>query len=663
MAGFGTFLGNIMTAIGNAGATHSAEQANNFQSSAYRPTSYQPIDIGFKSGADAANEIGDNHKMTLILAGETPIPLVQRTADKNAFMEAVNSLTCEYSTSDIKGALDLAADYLNQNKGAEVIVYTDKSYLDTDGITVIDCKKETDWNAGIVFFEDNLVETKDHITGEIGKGYEFVVNVGNYGMGSTFTVELFVDNNMAASKEVTLNPGEVKQVRFYPSNMVKYDDKESDSNSLEKYRASFSLDSQLYKSATVKIRSKMTDSFEYDDSMTIYPKYKNEDIKILYVSEYVVVEGGKKHANNSVLNFALKAKGYTVSPENMFNNIDDVKELKGYDIYIFEGVTPYYLPTDGAVWLINVDNIDTIMSEQGGKKTFVAESGVSIGQPMPEFREGYVIEKAYGENAVSELMENVYIDIPLQYLDKEYPAAVYTYSKITRGNSFRPVYTTKNAQGENEDLFVAGSFRTVPMIIASFDFKNSSLIAYISDFPMLVKNMISYSVTEPIDLRAANIGEKIEFKFPVGAIDINIKYKVSATAPDKDDIVVATYNISDYIESLYEEMEKGEKFVIEDRLVASFDVDKPGMYYIEIKFPDGDDADNLLDMKKYSITGRISPEETSITQHVVTDSLVYPELLPTADYEYERVEIFPYVIGLFIILLIIEWGVYYREQY
>lgn len=596
------------------------------------------FDVAKKEIEKVAEKIGENHKMTLILAGENPIPVIQRTEDKGAFLSAMKPLACELKGSDINGALDLAAEYLNQNKGAEVLLYTDKSYIETDGIQVVDCKRETEWNAGIISLEDNRIAIKDTL-GKGGYGYEFIVNVGNYGMASEFTVKLKVDDKVVGQRILSLGSGEEKQLRFTHSPT-------QDTGKNEIRIAMSKIES--YQAATVELSA--NDSFAFDNSMTIYPKYEKDDLKIMYVSKYVVLDGGKKQANKSFLNFALKANGYTVESDDMYNNIDEIEELKGYDIYIFEGITPYYLPTDGAVWLVDCDNMNTIKSQLGSSLTFSQSSGVVVGEEMLATDAGYLIEKAIGENAASELLENVHIDIPLNFAGQPVPAAANTYRPITSlGPAFREVYKTGN-----DNLIVAGTYKTVPMVISTFDFKNSSLIAYISDFPMLIKNMINYSVSEPLQERSADIGKEIVFKFPVGATNID-RYL--------DGKLESSINIEEYIASLEEKRKEDPNFVIEDHINDTFEITSPGKYEIIVTFPDGDDKDNLFDTKRYAITGHISPEETRITEQVATDDLTYPEVAANAKVEYSRVEIFPWVIGLFIILLIIEWGVYYREQY
>jgi len=567
----------------------------------------------------AADEIGENHRMTLILAGEEAVKVVTRTKDKGEFLTALRPVECTMRGSDMNKALETAGEVLNLNKSAKVIVYTDKTYIDTDTIEIVDCKREKDWNAGVVSFEDELTPTE----------YEFVTDIGNYGVHKEFTVKLLINDQVVSQRKITMAAGDIKRLRFTNSTTTE--------TGKDEIRVRLNEPITSYESATIELSAK--DSFSFDDTLTIYPKEKKNP-KILYVSKYVVTEGGKKNANKSLLNFALRANGYTIASDDMYGNINEIEELKGYDIYIFEGLTPYYLPTDGAVWLIDA------------KDAFLEETGIAIGQSTPVNDEsGYLLTKSLSlDSVVTQLLENVHLDIPLVIAGQEAPAAVMTYRPISAfGPSFKSIY-----KANEEDVFIAGNYKSVPMLITTFDFANSSLIAYISDFPMLVKNMINYSVPEPITQSTAALGDIIEFDFPVGAKTIS-RYL--------DGKRINVIDIAQYIVELEEQAKDDPNFNLEEHLKDRFEITEPGKYEIVVSYPDSeDDTDLLDDTKTYTITGHLAVEETSITERVPTESLKYPTLTNAKD-DFERVEIFPYVIAVLIALLIIEWGVYYREQY
>ena len=395
-----------------------------------------------------------------------------------------------------------------------------------------------------------------------------------------------------------------------------------------------------YRSATVKLSAK--DSFAFDNEMTVYPKQKTTP-KILYVSKYVTASAGKNNADTSLLYFALRANGYTIKPEDMYNSVNEAADLSGYDIYIYEGLKPYTLPTDGAVWLIDAE--DAFANETG----VVIEDKVDINK-----EEGYIIDKSV--NAIQEIVKNVHIDIPLHYAGQDVPAAVSVYRPINLDgtSSFKSIYETNT-----HSIFAAGNYRSVPMVITTFDFANSSIVAYISDFPMLIKNMIGYSVPDLMTERSAPIGTEIEVKFPVGAKVIS-RYFVGEDGESKLENKI---DVEKFIVELEKRADEDPNFNVEENLKDVFTITNPGKYEIVVEYPDGEDADLLNDEKRYAITGHLPTEETIITENVPTEYLKFPQIANNAATDDAKVEIFPYVIALLILLLIIEWGVYYREQY
>lgn len=552
---------------------------------------------------EEAEKIGANHQITLIIANEKPTTHLRRGTDKGELLTALKSLECTRSTANVAGALKLAGEILNENAGAQIQLYTDKEYLDSDGVEIIDCKRDGEWNAGVIAFEDD----------ERIEGTEFIATVGNYGLDSGFSVKLLIDGRVVGQKTIEMKSNETKIIRFTHSSSESVADNE--------IRIRLTNPIESYETATVQLNT--SDSFEYDDSFSIYPREKINP-KILYVSKYVVDDNGKKSCPNSFLYRAFLAVGYSIDSSNMYAKLKDAPELKGYDLYIFEGVeVTRELPTDGAVWLLGNRNmpegsgivIDTVKQANSGKV-------------------GYKFEQTLSLDVVSEIVKNVDFT-PMKIGSLAIDASVASYYPILSMGDFRPVYTAKNdALGVSHDIFVAGNIGSVRMIVTSFDVGESSLGAFVSDFPLLIKNMVTYSIPNPMPDRSAPVGSTVSFNFPAGATNIVYNY---------NDSLVSNLEIKD--------------------LDYTMNITEPGKYEIVVTYPDGDDYDLAEDVKKYTLTGHVPAEESMIVQRIPNDYLEAPDPDDGAEETFEPVEIFPYIIALFILLLIIEWGVYYREQY
>ena len=559
---------------------------------------------------EATQNAGSNNQYTILLAGETVKELTSRETDRGEILTKLDGLKCTMGNADISAALLKAGDVLNQNSGAKVLLYTDKTYINADGVEIVDCKRDGEWNAGVINFEDN----------ELANGTEFIASVGNYGLGSSCSIKLLIDGKVAGQKTLSLEANQIRTVRFTHSTTQGADDSE--------IKIELSQAVKSYTEATVVINSE--DNFEYDDSFTIYPKEKINP-KILYVSKYVDFNGGKVSCTRSLLYRAFLAVGYSIDSSNMYSSVDQVDEYKGYDLYIFEGVEPYDIPTDGAVWILD--------AKQVPDKAGIVIDNTEYDAAAMGNKNGFKFEKTLSLDIIEELVKNVYFD-PMKinlasgpiYVD----AALTKYRPIINKGTFKPVFT---AQGQ--DVMVAGNIGSVRMIVTSFDFTNSSLGAYVSDFPILVWNMVNYSIPDPLPDRTATVGTEVSFNYPAGATTIT--YNFNGEMVNKKDLT--GQNSSD------------------EELVHKFVINEPGKYELVVTYPDGDDADTLEEVKRYIVTGHVSENESMIVQRVPTESISAPEPQDGTQETFEPVEIFPYLIALLILLLIIEWGVYYRDQY
>ena len=550
---------------------------------------------------EASNEIGSNNQVTLILAGETAHTLAYREVDQGKLLTALNGTTCSQGVADINGALQLASRVLEENTGAKILYYTDKEYIETDGVQLVDCKRDTEWNVGVVSLKDN-----DLIT-----GIEFIAGIVNYGASSNCTVKLLIDGKVVAQKGLSLEDNEMVEIKFTHST--------TEETGGDQIRVKITEAVTEYENATIQINS--DDSFPLDDSLTLYPKEKINP-KILYVSKYVTRTASGATCYGSLLYRAFLSAGYTIDSSNMYSDPAEVGEFVGYDLYIFEGVEPYEIPTDGAVWILDANKAP-------------ASTGVVI--DTAEFKDeknGFDFQKTTSLDVVQEIVKNVDFATPMLFLGQEIKASVSSYNKIANMGGFKPVYTVKGADEKNHDVMIAGNVGSVRMIISTFDFTASSLVAFVSDFPILVRNMVTYSLPDPLPERVAPVGSTITFNFPAGAT--SVKYNV-------DGEFVSNVSV--------------------DKLVYDIVIDKPGKYELLVSYPDGDDLDSEEDVKTYVVTGHTPEEESMITQRIPSDSLDVPDVSDEAQETFEPVEIFPYLIALLIVLLIIEWGVYYRDQY
>jgi hypothetical protein len=213
----------------------------------------------------------------------------------------LSEISCGYGSGDIPGAMALAADVLEENPGAEVILYTDGVYPEP-GSVVVKNMSDGEWNAAILDFGVRLV----------GGYHVFSATVASYGKDADLSVALNVNGRPGSVKTANLTNGEPVTLVWSEEKIIRYS------------YAGVSIDA--------------ADSFPYDNSFHLYGGDR-EPFRIQLVSE---TPDFFRAALGAVLNCRIDVPA---RPRDY--------KASGYDLYIFDGFTPPAIPEDGAVWLFN----------------------------------------------------------------------------------------------------------------------------------------------------------------------------------------------------------------------------------------------------------------------------------------------------------------------
>lgn len=148
---------------------------------------------------------------------------------------------------------------------------------------------------------------------------------------------------------------------------------------------------------------------------------------------------------------------------------DVADTLSSYDIYIYNGVCPSALPTDGATWLLNPPSLPNNLSS-----SFTVFNSSSEGYPI----------SLVTSNPVAEIINK---NVNESSGSIRLSASAYRLFTIIEDGLF-PIMVNE----ENPVMF-AGSVNNLPVIITAFSFSDSSLPTMVSAFPILINNMARYS--------------------------------------------------------------------------------------------------------------------------------------------------------------------------
>jgi hypothetical protein len=356
-----------------------------------------------------------------------------------------------------------------------------------------------------------------------------------------------------------------------------------------------------YKEVKVVIEAK--DGIQADNQFLLYSLTKTQP-KILFVSSKFKSssDGTVDSTKPTSLTIALASNGFVTKGEDMFLSVDAVldsgRSFSGYDLYIFEGVEPPEgedFPTDGAVWLFNPSKIPDVVS------------GVEILYDNEQSGDFEMM-------LASQSQTNVYTTIT-KNLDSK--IGLGKYKPMSHLGNFEKIFSCDN----NQPAIIAGTSGGVRMVVTNFDFNHSEWPYKVTDYIILMNNLMTYSLPDVLPSRDFEIGQTVQFNAPAGATQLTFKY---------EGII------------LDETTDLDMKFVL----------DKVGVYEVEVLFNDETTA-------SYMLPTHIPNGESNIV--IVGENVVAAEIPADSVVEAEPIEIFPYLIALLILLLVTEWGVYHRD--
>lgn len=350
----------------------------------------------------------------------------------------------------------------------------------------------------------------------------------------------------------------------------------------------------------VKVEISAQDGNTCDNEYYLFSE-NTASARVLFVSKWVEMteEGIVNIQKSTFLLASLRNLGMRIETEDIKNSVDGIPEYTGYDIYIFDGVMPESLPEDGATWFIDPPADPVGTTVKTGEAVTVTD----------DTADGFRLKKSFdtGNDIYAELTKNI----------SSGRVAMRSYRPITSYDGYCPLF-----ECNGDTVAVAGQILGKRIIVLSFDFHDTNFPIYL-DFPLLINNMMKYSARESLEKRAFEVGETVSFFAPAGSKTMSFK---------KDGFVLS---VSDAVDSTYL-------------------LDSLGNYEIEVEFADGK-------TKSYMMPTHISEDESNTKS--VGDTIIAEQVSATSSSRPEAIEIWPYLAILLLLLLVVEWGVYYKDEF
>ena len=574
-----------------------------------------------------AEQSSQEYDMSIILCDDEPEWIVQNAFGKggndgdsaadakdqkalgvNRINIELSKAACSYGVADYAKAVALADEYRRTHPDAKVLLYTDHDFSEEGHVSVRNFAGKNEWNASIVSAKE-MAGGNDTLYFDVGVGS--FGKTGSYVLVADITGINGYSADMAQSKlhietPLTFTSDEVQSITVRGER-----DQAMPDGSVEDMRI-YSYDTAKF-SLVTSTGAAVNDSFAEDDTYYCYG---------LAATNFTARVETDDNSEKSYVMTALSSVG-NVDCTEVSQRAKDLYEksgatynaptANGFDLYVYEGQMPYSLPTDGAIWLINVP------TNWGVSQAF----GVTVGNPVTVQSGAQISVNTAEESGLYKGLTGL-----SQYMH----AWRYRPLTIAEDNqfSFKTILTVNG-----EPVMVAGeNAQGVKMVVLSVDLSYTDLPLIV--LPVIADNVCNYTLSYPVDPLAYTVGESVSVYSKPLVTDVTVK----AEGQDKP---------------LYEFNKASGEFPV------NFAAKLPGVYVVEQEFS------NTSEIRSTRLFVGVAPKECNIVAtggilsekdgtETANDALTDSDLFDIEDIT------FWFALGL-LVLLFVEWGLQSREQY
>lgn len=546
------------------------------------------------------DKYSEENKFTIIFVDENPndgniIRSTNRAEIEHALREDGRCTYAEITNAEYQLAIKQVELALQQNKNADVSIYTDHQMKVTGDIEVINVAK-SEWNVALL---DSVIELNED------SGYfDFKTTLCSYNKDADVVLELVVKN--AYNNAGLVTDGD-KYIQNVTRSLKKNTKVEVSFEGLNIYRfteASFIIKEREFAPDMFK-----KDAFIEDNSFYAF-NGNDEKFRVQLISE-----------SRTFVSAAINILG--TCDEIVVSKNLSMAQPNGFDLYIYDTIGPDTLPNDGTVWIIN-----PLQGQTYAGGALETGSQVSIdfgGLPVSQLKNNLATALQYGGNVVNTNVTKPHVQEVIKNIKTD-SFYVTKYTQLTNydSNVFDVCLSTKDGQ----PLVLAGKQGLTNLCVMSFDLHCSNLPVTFY-MPLLVSNMMDFSVKRIVTEHFYNVGETIELNVNSSVKKVNL-------------------------------LHNGETIVYEEGALkngVSFRLKTSGVYTV-IMNPDESSKST------YSFFAGIASSESNFAiSHSLSLSEVAGEEEESKKVKSDDKDISMYFAIALLVLLIIEWGVQYREQY
>lgn len=580
-----------------------------------------------EKACEIAETATDENTMSVIMCTDVPTVILKEESEVSNIQRILKSqkpkgTDANYATA-VKEALDLAND---QEAGFTLI--TDHDFENNGFFEVINVS-QGEWNVAV----DDAWE--DIESDENSKDYLETIFYANYFSYNTqATITPCAKIIYTKGEDPTPREGLVK----LPKVQLDPYDPNQDGNIVENaYARTVKFDYQSLRSAVGGRFStyisaefycedengeRISDAFADDDTYFVMADASGERFQVLL-------------AGNDHLNSLWYLDTMMQSVENCYTERiipgeltpDDMnKKSSGYDLYIYDEYVPSVLPIDGAIWFVNppAGTYDKLGFSAGGART-VAPSGAKINE----------------RNAGHEIMLGINeVVTPFNNLEGVFAYTKYVPVVINDKSISQCVMT---ADGSEALVFTGETAGRVKFTVFAFDLESTDFPLVFQNYPIMTQNIIDYSTDYPI-LNGA--GRPAYGDYGIGeSLTINVEpntTKLTVSVGSGETLEEKVYQGNDLNSSIVIKLERGGVYDIRQTAMG---LDGEPYFIDDMIFVRCNQDESNFALKGGTLTGDEQPTDIS------SDTTTRKEV------------IYKYFAMALMALLLIEWGLQYREQY
>lgn len=539
------------------------------------------FDRAIDEAVELASEMKYGNKATVIYTGDQTSYMINRSDSAVQVVNVLESLTCSNFSADFDNALALARLIQEQNKYAKIFYYTDKDYTDVSDVNVVNVALENEWNVAAQSLS---------VAEENGGNTVFMSTIVSYGIDADLTVALYVNGKVVDAKLVSCKANEPQNIYWTGAGVKSF--------------------------TTAEVFIEATDGNLSDNSFFLC----NTPEK---VREVLLISQEPKFMQSILAAFdEYKVTTYATVADALAALSDEETEvtmLSGYDLYIFDGECPEFIPVDGAVWMFGVKEMPESM-------------GITVKTDIPEIED----EKHKGKLMVVDYLsfaknsQSQYYDLLTQYIDKNPENEEKTNIALSflvpyeEYEGYDVIYTCRDYPA----VLVPKGFND-RIVIFSFDIHDSNLPMLV-DLPKLFDNMNKYCYPVMLEQNEFALGDTVTV----------------SRLPDVETILVT-------------KPDGNKNALVPIANPRPFTVSEPGLYKVTQELRIG--RKKVEEIFRFYVHAPAGESDTGFDggKLFTVDDIGAPEVDEGAG----AIEIWLYIAIALLVLLMIEWWVYYREQY